>query len=1088
MEFLLLGPLEAVRDGRPVALGGAKQRALVALLLLHANEVVSRDRVIDELWPDRPPGAAGHNLDVQVSRLRKGFDPEELLLTRAGGYVLRIAPEQVDVHRFERLLEEGRAANASRKPREALQALRAALGLWRGGALADLAYESFARPEIDRLEDLRLVAIEERIEAELALGQHDTLVPELEALTAEHPLRERLRGQQMLALYRAGRQAEALRVYSETRKRLVEELGIEPGQALKEREQAILRQDPALDPAPVVASVRRRRGALMGALALVVAGGAAAAIVLVTQGGAHSARALAQPESNVFLAAGSGKVVRQVAVPGTAHVRFGLGSLWSVSVDGELTRVDPETGKTVARIGLGITPSGLAAGAGSVWVTDLNSRTLLRVDPALNVVADRIPLPKAGNEQTQDVLVADGSVWIAHGGENPGAWVERLDPATGRVRHRFSILGGEASALAFADGALWVASAPAGDLRKIDPGTNSIVHRVHLKEGICCLAAGAGYVWAAVNPDATIWKLGEDGSIVSTIKLPARIESLSYGNGSLWVADGEAGTVVRIDPTTDARRTYRLGHHLTGVAVQKGLVVVGVRQSAADATAGLKGRIVRVARKDDSLFWSGAPTDPALWSSWDAPQLEFHYATCAKLLNYPDVEGEAGRKLVPEVATAWPAVTDGGRTYTFTIRNGYRFSPPSNEPVTAESFRHTIERVVSPKLPWFEPTASDIVGAAAYHAGKAPHVAGLSVRGDTLTIRLVKPAPDFPRRIALSLYCVVPDSTPVVSHGVDAPIPSAGPYYLAAHTDSAAVLKRNPNYHGPRPQHVDAIVYRFGVAPGDGAARIAKDGFDYMLESDPALAPDTAAARTAGRRYRLTPVGFGGTDLLALNTSRPLFADARRRRAVQYALDRRVLGEIEQAIPATRLLPPKLPGFDAASLYPLRPDLRRARALTGGRRFHAVFATFDPKADPQAAAFAQAVRGQLAAIGIDTTVLPLTNADYQNGTVDAKVAGADIAWSGAGSDDGDPVPFLERLKYLPVKDRLELGRIARLAAPAREARAAALAVRIEKESLDAVYGYSAIPELVSPRLGCVVHQPEYAGVDLAALCVNGSTR
>ena len=103
MEFLLLGPLEAVRDGRPVALGGAKQRALVALLLLHANEVVSRDRVIDELWPDRPPGAAGHNLDVQVSRLRKGFDPEELLLTRAGGYVLRIAPEQVDVHRFERL-------------------------------------------------------------------------------------------------------------------------------------------------------------------------------------------------------------------------------------------------------------------------------------------------------------------------------------------------------------------------------------------------------------------------------------------------------------------------------------------------------------------------------------------------------------------------------------------------------------------------------------------------------------------------------------------------------------------------------------------------------------------------------------------------------------------------------------------------------------------------------------------------------------------------------------------------------------------------------------------------------------------------
>ena len=248
MEFRLLGPVEALRDGSRLALGGAKPRALLALLLLHANEPVSRDRLIEALWGDRPPGTADHSLDVQISRLRKAFEPDELLLTRPGGYVLEVEPEQVDVHRFERLLEEGRRANADGKPAEALEALEAALALWRGGALADLEYETFARPEIDRLEELRLVATEERIDAELALGRQGPVIPELEALVSKHPLRERLRGQLMLALYRSGRQAEALRVYGDTRKRLVDDLGIEPGQALKELEQAILRQDPALDP------------------------------------------------------------------------------------------------------------------------------------------------------------------------------------------------------------------------------------------------------------------------------------------------------------------------------------------------------------------------------------------------------------------------------------------------------------------------------------------------------------------------------------------------------------------------------------------------------------------------------------------------------------------------------------------------------------------------------------------------------------------------------------------------------------------------------------------------------------------------
>jgi ABC-type transport system substrate-binding protein len=374
----------------------------------------------------------------------------------------------------------------------------------------------------------------------------------------------------------------------------------------------------------------------------------------------------------------------------------------------------------------------------------------------------------------------------------------------------------------------------------------------------------------------------------------------------------------------------------------------------------------------------------------------------------------------------------------------------------------------------------------AYHSGKAAHVSGISAHGDTLVIHLVKPVPDLVRALAQNQYCAVPVSTPVVSHGIDAPIPSAGPYYLAAHTDSVVVLRRNPNYHGPRPQHLDAIVYRLGVAPAEAAGLIAKGRLDYLLENDPALAPGTAAARSAGARYRLTPNSFGQSTMLAFNTGRPLFADIRLRRAVQYALDRRVLAAGDSGLPGTRLLPPKLPGFDRTPLYPLVPDLRKARALMHGRRVHAVFATFDPSAGTQEASFARAVRDQLAAIGITTTVVPLTNDDYASGAVATKTARSDLFWGALTADNGDPVDALRGLA-LPPHETTELDRIAPLTGSQRDRAAAALASRIDRESLFAVYGYGAVPELVSPRLGCLVHQPEYAGVDLAALCLRRSS-
>jgi DNA-binding SARP family transcriptional activator len=236
--------LEVLEHDRVVTIGGSQQRSLLAMLLLHANEVVSTDRLVDALWGAAAPPTAGKTIQVYVSRLRKELG-DGRLVTRAPGYALQVDRAELDLGRFEQLVAEAQRSD----PARAADTLRQALALWRGPPLADLAYESFAQPEIARLEELRWVALEQRIDVDLAAGRHAELVGELGALIAEQPLRERLRGQLMLALYRSGRQAEALNAYRQAQRELSDELGLEPGEELKRLEQAILRQDPELEPA-----------------------------------------------------------------------------------------------------------------------------------------------------------------------------------------------------------------------------------------------------------------------------------------------------------------------------------------------------------------------------------------------------------------------------------------------------------------------------------------------------------------------------------------------------------------------------------------------------------------------------------------------------------------------------------------------------------------------------------------------------------------------------------------------------------------------------------------------------------------------
>jgi len=250
VEFWILGPLQIWDDGRSVAVRGDKQRALLAILLTRAGEVVSTDRLLDELWGDAPPASGVKALQVRVSQLRKALGRSDVVVTHPHGYLLNVERGQLDLHRFEDRIAEARRDLLAGEPLPAAAAAREALALWRGPPLADLSSESFVAAETRRLQELRIAAVELRIDAELGLGKHAEVIGELEALAAEHPFRERLREQLMLALYRSDRQAEALAVYRGVRTLLVEELGIEPGLRLQELQKAILRHDSELDLSP----------------------------------------------------------------------------------------------------------------------------------------------------------------------------------------------------------------------------------------------------------------------------------------------------------------------------------------------------------------------------------------------------------------------------------------------------------------------------------------------------------------------------------------------------------------------------------------------------------------------------------------------------------------------------------------------------------------------------------------------------------------------------------------------------------------------------------------------------------------------
>jgi YVTN family beta-propeller protein len=582
VEFRILGPLEVEDDGRVLPLGGSKQRALLALLLLHANQVVSRDRLIDEVWGDRAPKTAAAALQGYVSGLRKALGARRIL-TRAPGYLLQVEPNDLDLGSFDRLARAGREALANGDAERASQMFAEALALWRGPPLADLDVAPFAYAERLRLEESRLTAIEERIEAELALGRHAAVVAELEALVAGHPLREKLRGQLMLALYRSGRQAEALQVYQEARRLLVGEFGLEPGTALRSLQQAILNHESALEPRPHTTAARtvrprRRAAAALGAFlaAAVVAG----AVVLLTR--THQPFAVV-PDSLVKIDARTNQVVDVVRVgrnPG--KVVAGYGAVWVVNdKDETLTRVGLRSGHAVLVGGLRLAaPAGLAvAGGRGLFVGSFAESKVVAIDPRALGVAERIRIPGS----TALFLAAGaGSLWItqppADFHASAPAAISRISILNDKIQNRFTVPGGVLPGqIAFGARAAWVANVGDGTVWRIDAATNS-VRRIRVGSQPTDIAVGFGSAWVPCLGRNAVWRLNAATGKTEAI-IPAGEESLALaiGAGAVWVTNQAAGTVSRIDPRTNkVVKTIRLGFNPHGIAVADGAVWVAV--------------------------------------------------------------------------------------------------------------------------------------------------------------------------------------------------------------------------------------------------------------------------------------------------------------------------------------------------------------------------------------------------------------------------------------------------------------------------------------------------------------------------------
>jgi peptide/nickel transport system substrate-binding protein len=922
VEFSVLGPLSVRIDGTPVALGGAKQRALLAMLLLRANAVVSRDSLIDGLWGEHAPATARRSLDSHVSRLRRLLGPERIE-RHAPGYRLRVEPEELDLDRFEALLEQGRASAAVGKPGKAREHLRGALELWQGRALADLEYEPFASEAAARLEERRLLALEARIDAELELGAGAELVGELERLVSEHPFRERFLGQLMLALYRAGRQADALAAFRAGRLRLGGELGLDPGPDLTELERRILAHDPALGGAdsPLVrrsAQIRRPR-AIAAALALAAVVASIVAGIEVGTGGSSASTARGST-TGVFELRGNSPVAGASLADAPAATVSDRHSIWLAEPSaGEVVRIDLASRQIEQRVSVDGSPSLLAVGDGSVWAATAPGDTIYRIDRTTERVTARIPL---GNHRVTALAYGFGRLWV---GDSTDQELLAYNPATDRRAASIPI-DVQPSALTAGAGGVWIADYDHGLVEEVDPRAQTGVGTVRVGAGPIAITVGDGAVWVANSLDNTVSRI-DAASLTAGPAIPVGDTpvGLAVNGHSVSVANEYASSVSRIDTRRNAVvQTTAIGGGPTALAVAGGRIWVGTQ--ALDAHRGGTLRL---------LFHRPLWADPA--EQGDLPPLQSNGLTNDALL--AAAVGGGLPRFVPDLAFSVPVPSDGGTTYTFKVRR----EPYSNgRLVQPEDFRRAIERLFRVGSGWMS-YYTDIVGAAACNPIRCDLSRGIVVDKEhrTITFHLTRPDPAFYYNMTSIATAPVPPGTPWYYLGFT-PIPGTGPYMVKSADSHEIRYVRNPYFHewshAAQPDgNPDVITMRYGLSRTQEVQQVEQDKADWSGDFVPGNLLNGVKTRFSRQWHSLAATE---TDWLQLNTTIPPFNDIRVRQALNLAIDRaaivRMYGGRLTATPTCQILPAGLPGYRPYCPYTRRPgadgewrapDLARARAL-----------------------------------------------------------------------------------------------------------------------------------------------------------------
>jgi ABC-type transport system substrate-binding protein/DNA-binding SARP family transcriptional activator len=901
---------------------------LVALLLLAPNEPRRRDSLIDAIWGESPPRDSEHALDNLVSRVRKELGPD-VLVSGPGGYKLAVDPESVDAVRFEALADDGRAALAAGDPARAAALLHEALGLCRGEPLADLADESALADAVRRLADARALALEDRVDADLALGAHQELVPELRTLVAEEPLRERRRGQLMLALYRSGRHAEALRVYRDGHAYLAAELGLEPGRALRDLELAMARHDPALDLDPTLRSSARaapagaRRHFRPRRVLLAVLGlGALAASVLLLAADREEGVAADLDGNGVLFVGDAG--VRAVPTDAAVGALATLGpNVWGSSFStGQAIRVSPDrqTVTQVARVGEG--PAGVAAARGDLWIADAPRNRVVRIDGESGQVVQKVLV----GQSPIAVTAGYGSVWVASTGPQT---VSRIQPRSGRVIETIDI-GATPAALSAGAGGVWVAEPDARRVARINAQSGAVDISVSVGAGPRSVSVANRAVWVANALDATVSRIDVGhGAVLATTPVGGVPTALSADGDGVWVAVRDKHALLRLTGrTARVARRVRVTGRPDALAQIDGRVAVAVSPTTGEHRGGTLR--VRTAMPVDSL-------DPGACCATPSAITSLLYDGLPGI----DRSTSAMPGLVADLAVGLPAPTGDGRVYTFTLRPGLRYS--TGAPVRASDFRRGFERVLRAGN---EGVLS--LGVLAASAGcRVPTRCDLTetvVADDaarTVSIHLSAPYPELLHKLTGHVGAPVPRTAPS-SVGVKA-LPGTGPYRVARFEPGRAILlERSPYFHewSPTAQPAarpDRVVITLGGKPANAAQEVMRRAADISLDPP---SPETLATLRTEHPGRLHVHRLLNTDWTWLNTQAPPFDDIRVRRAVNLAVDRRAairaFGGPGYAFATCQVLPPGISGYVPNCPYTRRPapdgawrapNLQRARRL-----------------------------------------------------------------------------------------------------------------------------------------------------------------